>query len=76
MEGCKEDFESALPAALVCPQSHHPHRGNQHDIVGHSGAKLILQVLNGTAAVIDANKVTLTLIGVMHLILKKTHVDL
>lgn len=42
MEGCKEDFEPALPAPLVCPQSHHTLRGKQHDIIGHSGAELIL----------------------------------
>lgn len=76
MEGCKEDLESALPASLVCPQPHHTHRGRQHDIIGHCGAELVLQVLNRTAAIIDGNKVTLALIRVVHLILQKTHVDL
>lgn len=76
MEGCEEDPEFALPASLVCPHSDHTHGGHQHDIVGHRGAELILQVLNRTAAIIDGNKVTLTLIGVVHLVLQKTHVDL
>lgn len=62
MEGCEEDPESALPASLVCPQPHHAHRGRQHDIVGHRGAELILQVLDRTAAVVDGDKVTLALI--------------
>lgn len=76
MESCKENPEFALPASLICPQSHHAHRGGQHDIVCHCGAELILQVLNRTAAVIDGNKVPLALIRVVHLILQKTHVDL
>lgn len=62
MEGCEEDPEFALSASLISPQSHHPHRGRQHDIVGHRGAELILQVLDRTAAVVDGNKVTLALI--------------
>lgn len=76
MESCEEDLEFTLPAALVCPHSHHSHRRHQHDIIGHCGAELILQVLNRTAAVIDGYKVPLALIRVVHLVLKKTHVDL
>lgn len=62
MEGCEEDPEFALPASLIGPQSHHTHRGRQHDIIGHRGAELILQVLDRTAAVVDGDKVTLALI--------------
>lgn len=76
MESCKENPEFALPASLICPQPHHAHRGGQHDVVGHRGAELILQVLDRTAAVVDGNKVPLALIRVVHLILQKTHVDL
>lgn len=76
MESCEEDPEFALPASLVCPQSHHAHRGHQHDIIGHSGAEFILQVFNGTAAIIDGNKVPFAFIRVVHLILQKAHVDL
>lgn len=42
MEGCEEDPKFAFPASLVRPQSHHTHRGHQHDIVGHRGAELVL----------------------------------
>lgn len=76
MEGREEDPEFALPAPLVRPQSHHAHRGHQHDVVGHRGAELILQVLDRAAAVVDGDKVALALVGVVHLILQKTHVDL
>ena len=76
MEGCEEDPEFALPAPLVCPQPHHTHRGHQHDIIGHRGAELILQVLDRTTAIINGNKVTLALIRVVHLVLQKTQVDL
>lgn len=76
MESCKEDPEFALPATLICPQPHHAHRRHQHDIVGHRGAELILQVLNRTAAVVDGNEVTLALVRVVHLIFQETQVDL
>ncbi len=76
MKGREEDPEFAFPASLVRPQSHHAHRGQQHDVVGHCGAELIFQVLHRTAAIVDGNKVTFALVGVVHLILQKTHVDL
>lgn len=62
MEGCEEDPEFALPASLISPQSHHAHRGHQHDVVGHRGAEFILQVLDRTAAIVNGNKVTLALV--------------
>lgn len=76
MEGCEKDLEFALSASFIGPQSHHTHRRCQHDIVGHRGAELILQVLNWAAAIVDGNKVPLALIWVVHLILQETHVDL
>ena len=76
MESCKENPEFALSASLIRPQPHHAHRGGQHDVIGHCGAELILQVLDRTAAVVDGNKVPLALIRVVHLIFQKTHVDL
>lgn len=46
MEGREEDPEFALSASFISPQSHYAHRGRQHDIIGHRGAKLIFQVLD------------------------------
>lgn len=46
MEGREEDPKFALSASFIGPQSHHAHRGRQHDIVGHRGAELIFQVLD------------------------------
>lgn len=76
MESCEEDFEPALSAPLVRPQPDHTQGGRQHDVIGHRGAELVLQVLHRTAAIIDGNEVTFALVGVVHLVLQKTHVDL
>lgn len=76
MKSGEEDPEFALPAALVCPEPHYTHRGHQHHIIGHRGAELVLEVLDRTASIIDRNKVSLALIRVVHLVLKKAHVDL
>lgn len=76
MERCEEYPEFAPPASLVGPQSHHPHGGHQHDIVGHRGAELILQVLDRAAAIVDGDKVTLALVWIVHLVLQKSYVDL
>lgn len=62
MESRKKDLKSALPAPLIRPEPYHTYRGHQHDVVGHRGAKLVLQVLHSTAPVIDGDKVALALI--------------
>lgn len=75
-EGGEEDLEFAFPASLIRPKPYHTQRGCQHHVVGHRRAEFILQVLHRTAAIINGNKVTLALVGVVHLILQKAHVDL
>ena len=46
--GCEEDAEAALAAGLVRPHADDAQRGDQHDVVGHRGAELTLQVFNRT----------------------------
>ena len=76
MEGGEEDPEAALAAPLVGPQPDHAHRVDQHDVVGHRRTELVLQVLHRAAAVIDGHEVALALVGVVHLVLQETQVDL
>lgn len=40
--GGEKDAEAAPPAGLVCPHADDAQRGDQHDVVGHRGAKLAL----------------------------------
>lgn len=47
--GGEEDAEAALPAGLVRPHADDAQRGDQHDVVGHRGAELALQVLHRAA---------------------------
>lgn len=44
--GCEKDAEAAFAAGLVSPHTDDAQRGNQHDVVGHRGAELALQVLH------------------------------
>lgn len=48
--GGEEDAEAALAARLVRPHPDDAQRGDQHDVVGHRGAELALQVLHRAAS--------------------------
>lgn len=48
MVGREKDAEATLAARLVRPHSDDAECGDQHDVVGHCGAELALQVLNRT----------------------------
>ena len=74
--GGEEDAEATPAAALVSPHPDHAQRGHQHYVVGHRGAELVLQVLHGAAAVVHRHKVPLALVGVGHLVVQETQVDL
>ena len=47
--GGEKDAEAAPPAGLVRPHADDAQRGDQHDVVGHCGAELALQVLHRAA---------------------------
>ena len=74
--GGEEDAEATPAAALVGPHPDHAQRGHQHHVVGHRGAELVLQVLHGAAAVVHRHKVPFALVGVGHLVVQETQVDL
>lgn len=44
--GREKDAEAAFAAGLVRPHADDAQRGNQHDVVGHRGAELALQVFH------------------------------
>ncbi len=46
--GCEKDAEAAFAAGLVRPHADDAQRGNQHDVVGHRGAELALQIFHRT----------------------------
>lgn len=46
MVGREKDPEAAFAAELVRPHADDAQSGNQHDVVGHRGAELALQVLH------------------------------
>lgn len=46
--GREKDAEATFAARLVCPHADDAQRGNQHDVVGHRGAELALQVFHRT----------------------------
>lgn len=75
-EGGEEDTEATFAAALVSPHADDAYWREQHDIVGHRAAKLILQVLDGAAAVVHRHEVALALVRVLHLVLQEAQVDL
>lgn len=72
----EEHTEAAQFAGLVGPHSDHAHSVVKRDVVGNSAAELGLQIFNGITAFIDCNKVLLTLIWVLQLILQKAEIDL
>lgn len=75
-EGGEEDAEAAFAAALIGPHADDAYWREQHDVIGHRAAELILQVRHWAAAIIHRHKVALALIRVLHLILQKAQVDL
>lgn len=46
--GREKDAEATFAARLVCPHSDDAECGDQHDVVGHRGAELALQILHRT----------------------------
>lgn len=46
--GCEKDAKAALAAELVRPHTDDSECGDQHDVVGHRGAELALQVFYRT----------------------------
>lgn len=46
--GCEKDSEATFAARLVRPHSNDAECGDQHDVIGHRGAELALQVLHRT----------------------------
>lgn len=46
--GREKDAKAAFSAGLICPHADDAQRGNQHDVVGHRGAELALQVFHRT----------------------------
>lgn len=42
----EKDAEATFPAGLVCPHTDDAQCGDQHDVVGHSGAELALQIFH------------------------------
>lgn len=75
-KGSEEHSEPAQSAAFICPHPHHPCPCLQRDIVGYRAAELGLQVFNGTAPIIHSNKVPFAFVGMLHLIVQKSHIDL
>lgn len=68
LERSEEYPEATLAAALVGPHADHAQRGHQHDVIGHRAAELIPQVLHRAAAIVHRHKITLALVGVLHLV--------
>lgn len=48
MVGREKDAEAAFAAGFIRPHANDAQRGNQHDVVGHRGAELALQVFHRT----------------------------
>lgn len=46
MVGCEKDAKATLAAGLVRPHADDTQRGDEHDVIGHGGAELALEVFH------------------------------
>lgn len=76
LKGREEHLEATVAAALVSPQADHAQTRAQHDVIGHRAAELGLQVLYRAAAVVHGHEVPFALVGVLHLVVQESQVDL
>lgn len=44
--GCEKDAKATLAAGLVRPHADDTQRGDEHDVIGHGGAELALEVFH------------------------------
>lgn len=63
--GCVKDAEAAFSTGLIRPHADDAQRGNQHDVVGHRGTELALQVFHRTEMRQDETRIHRLLLSTM-----------